>query len=163
MVRRPDSAPAAGILNIHESPEWVAGLAGLYSTAMDMARFGQMFLNRGRFGDARILSPASVAEMTRDQLPGIPARYGEEFFPEASWGLGWDIHGNKKRAVRDASLYSPRAFSQGGAGGVWFWVDPAYEIVGVCFSILLERLPNGEPKQCRDLFANAVTAAVCDA
>jgi CubicO group peptidase (beta-lactamase class C family) len=163
IVRRPESAPFAGLLNGRELPEWVAGPGGVYSTAMDMARFGQIFLARGRSGDARILSPASVAEMTRDQVPGIGARFGEEVFPEASWGLGWDVHGNKKRAIRDASLYSPQAFGHGGAGGVGLWADPVYEVVGAFFSVVLEDLPNGLPKLCRDLFVNAVTAAVGDA
>jgi CubicO group peptidase (beta-lactamase class C family) len=43
--------------------------AGVFSTPRDMLTFGQMFLNRGRYGDARILSPAAVAAMTRDQIP----------------------------------------------------------------------------------------------
>jgi CubicO group peptidase (beta-lactamase class C family) len=162
LVRRPDSAPLAGWLNCRECLEWVAGPGGVYSTAMDMAIFGQMFLNRGRYGDARILSPASTAEMTRDQVPGIGARYGEEVFPEASWGLGWDVHGNKKRAIRDASLHSPQAFGHGGAGGVSLWADPVYEIVGAQFPVVLEDLPNGLPKLCRDHFVNAVTAAITD-
>ena len=105
---------------------------------MDMAIFGQMFLNRGSYGEVSILSPAVVAEMTRNQIPGISAQYRGEFFPEASWGFGWSIHGNKK-ALRDGSLHSPQAFDHYGAGGAYFWVDPVYEIVGVYFSVALER------------------------
>jgi len=50
---------------------------GMFSTARDLAVFGQMYLNWGRYGDARILSPAAVVEMTRDQIPGVPANYNE--------------------------------------------------------------------------------------
>jgi hypothetical protein len=73
------------------------------------------------------------------------------------------VHGNKKRAIRDASLHSSQAFGHGGAGGVGLWADPVYEIVGAFFSVVLEDLPNGLPKLCRDLFVNAVTAAASDA
>ncbi len=63
-------------LNSRELQALPAACAGVYSTARDMAIFGQMFLNRGSYGDARILSPASVREMTRNQIPGISARRG---------------------------------------------------------------------------------------
>ena len=43
------------------------------------------------------------------------------------------------------------------------WVDPVYEIVGVYFQVTLERIDDIRFKSCRDLFMNAVTAAVVDA
>src|SRR5262245_60724001 len=164
IVRRPLDAPlaATGVaggpgIGTREHQVLPLAAAGVYSTAMDMAIFGQMFLNRGSYGEVRILSPAAVAEMTHNQIPGIGAQFRGEFFPEASWGLGWSIHENK-RASRDGSLYSPQAFNLDGAGGVFLWVDPVYEIVGVYFSVAFE-----QSKPCRDLFLNAVTAAVVDA
>src|SRR5712691_11563142 len=169
IVRRPLDAPfaaagAAGMpgLATRENQELPLGSGGVYSTAMDMAIFGQMFLNRGSYGEMRILSPAAVAEMTRNQIPGISAQHGGEFFPEASWGLGWSIHGNK-RALQGGSLHSPQAFDHGGTGGVYFWVDPVYEIVGVYFSVVAHLIPPSDPKWCADLFVNAVTAAALDA
>ena len=135
---------------------------GVYSTATEMAIFGQMFLNRGSYGEVRILSPAAVAEMTRNQIPGVSAQHRGEFFPEASWGFGWGIHGNK-RARQDGSLHSPQAFDHYGAGGVFLWVDPVYEIVGVYFQVTLERIDDIRFKSCYDLFMNVVTAAVVDA
>jgi len=163
IVRRPLDAPFAAAVGVelapglgtreHQERPWAG--AGVYSTAMDMAIFGQMFLNRGSYGEVSILSPAAVAEMTRNQIPGIGAQYLGEFFPEASWGFGWGIHGNK-RALGDGSLHSPQAFDLTGAGGVYLWVDPVYEIVGVYFQVTRE-------KSCRGLFTNAVTAAVVDA
>jgi len=163
IVRRSADAPFAEFLETREAQEtpWAGG--GVFSTAMDMALFGQMFLNRGIYGGIRILSPASVTEMTRNQIPGISARYyGGEFFPEASWGLGWDIHGNRKGLYYDGGLNSPSAFAHGGGSGVYMWVDPVYEIVGVYFSVALELTPHGRPKRSHDLFANAVTAAVVE-
>jgi CubicO group peptidase (beta-lactamase class C family) len=169
IVRRPLDAPFAvtGAMGApgtetRERQELPLANNGVYATAMDMAIFGQMFLNRGSYGEVSILSPAAVAEMTRNQIPGISAQRGGEFFPEASWGLGWSIHGNK-RAPRDGSLHSPQAFDHHGAGGTYCWVDPVYEIVGVYFSVVLELINDTRPKECYDLFTNAVTAAVVDA
>lgn len=168
IVRRPLDAPFAATtadgrpgLGTREHQELPLAHTGVYATAIDMAIFGQMFLNRGSYAEASILSPAAVAEMTRNQIPGIGAQIPGEFFPEASWGLGWSIHGNK-RAPRDGSLYSPQAFDHHGAGGTYFWVDPVYESVGVYFSVALELIDVGRTKECYDLFTNAVTAAVVD-
>jgi CubicO group peptidase (beta-lactamase class C family) len=129
IVRRPLDAPWAATvpsgapgLGTRENQELPRASGGVYSTAMDMAIFGQMFLKRGSYGEVRILSPAAVAEMTRNQIPGIGAHHAGEFFPEASWGFGWDIHGHKK-ALQGGSLHSPQAFGHHGAGGVGLWVQ----------------------------------------
>jgi CubicO group peptidase (beta-lactamase class C family) len=169
IVKRPANAPFATMpaprygLGTREHQEIPLASSGVYSTAMDMAIFGQLFLNRGRYGDVRILSPASVAEMTRDQIPGISAVYFDAVFPEASWGLGWEVHGNRKAMYYDGTLKSPAAFGHGGIGSVYMWVDPVYDIVGVYFSVTLELLDTVRPIWCADLFQNAVTAAVVDA
>jgi CubicO group peptidase (beta-lactamase class C family) len=139
-----------------EETPWAG--SGAYSTAMDMAIFGHMFLNGGTYGEARILSPASVAEMTRNQIPGISAGYGgkREFFPEASWGFGWNVHGGKRDIAR-GTLHSPQAFLRGSFHRILLWVDPVYDIVGV----YLATGPGGRFR-CQDLFMNAVTAAIVD-
>jgi len=50
---------------------------GLFSTAGDMARFGQMLLRGGELNGRRVLSEASVAEMCRRQTPkSVKERYG---------------------------------------------------------------------------------------
>jgi CubicO group peptidase (beta-lactamase class C family) len=105
---------------------------GLYSTVLDMAKFGQMFLNKGIYGGNRVLSPASVTEMTRNQIPHISSTYGEEYFAEASYGYNWSVNGYKKD---NGDLLSPSSFNHGGAGGVTLTVDPIYEMVMVLFSI----------------------------
>lgn len=149
VVRRPVEDPDSYFdsLEVQETP-WAGGAA--FSSPRDMAVFGQMFLNGGSYGEAEILSRAAVAAMTRNQIPGIRAQYGEEMFVEASWGLGWGVEGDKKSA---GSLRSPRTFSHSGAGGTFLWVDPVYELVGVYFSAARE-------KSNADLFMNAITAAV---
>jgi CubicO group peptidase (beta-lactamase class C family) len=154
VVRRPAGAADAALLNGRTLQDEPYAMGGAFSTALDLAIFGQMFLNRGCYGQARVLSPAAVAEMTRDQIPGISARSGEEYFADAGWGYGWGIHGNKK-AERDGSLHSPAAFDHVGTGGVHMWVDPTDDVVAVCLAV--EQGP-----LCSDLFLNAAMAAVVD-
>jgi CubicO group peptidase (beta-lactamase class C family) len=147
-------------LNSREFEELPIGSGGVYTTVMDMAVFGQMFLNRGRYGDIELLSPPTVAAMTRNQIPGIGASYHNEFFPEAGWGFGWDVRGDKKPRY-EGTLCSPNTFAHGGMGGVYLWMDPVYEIVGVYFSVMPQPAANGRhPGWPLDLFQNAVTAAV---
>ena len=130
----------------------------VFTSPQDMFVFGQMFLNGGRYGDTRVLSRAAVSEMTQDQVPGLSAQFRDEFIPDASWGLGWNVHG-KKRALGDGSLQSPKAFYQGNAGGPFLWVDPVYGIVGIYFSLVLKHIEEEWPG---DLFMNAVTASCED-
>jgi CubicO group peptidase (beta-lactamase class C family) len=159
LVRRRPNVPGAFFDDPTDLEKLAAG-GGLYSTARDLATFGQMFLSRGCYGDARILSPAAVAEMTRNQTPGVSASYKGEFFPESSWGLGWDVHSNK-RSRREPILYSPRAVSHSGLGGTFLWTDPVYDMVGAYLSIQIDVDPNTDSPTWRaDLFANAATAAI---
>jgi CubicO group peptidase (beta-lactamase class C family) len=62
---------------------------GVYSTAPDLARFGQMLLNGGTYGDTRILGRAAVAEMTRNQTMGVPVQALGISMKESSYGYGW--------------------------------------------------------------------------
>ena len=125
---------------------------------------GQMFLNRGIYGDARILSPVTVEAMTSNQVPGISSQFVDEYFPEAETGFSWFIRGNKKVAVYGEPLQSKSTFIHGGAGGIAMWVDPVQEIVGCYFSVDLGPITVSEIyKYSRaDLFINAVTAAIVE-
>jgi serine-type D-Ala-D-Ala carboxypeptidase len=132
----------------------------MFSTAHDLAAFGRMILNRGRYGSEQIVSAASVSEVIRNQTPGISAFYKEQVFPESSWGLGWDVHSNK-RSFREPSLFSPAAVSHGAAGGCFFWIDPAFDVVGIFLSVNVDAETGTDSRRWRgDLFANAVTATV---
>jgi serine-type D-Ala-D-Ala carboxypeptidase len=144
-----------------EFQEMPLACAGIYSTLHDMALFGQMFLNQGGYGDVDILSPVTVREMTRNQVPGIGAQAGDVYFPESTWGLGWNLCGNK-RTRDEGTLRSPETFSFSGSGGIQFWIDPVQELVGVYFSVVVELDGKGHPIWPVDLFMNAVTAAVVD-
>jgi CubicO group peptidase (beta-lactamase class C family) len=161
LVRRPDSAPFANA----NCPDHMArigwGHASAYATALDLAVFTQLFLNGGSYGAARVLSRASAREMTRNQIAGTPANFRGGFFPEASWGLGWGIHGNKK-SVREGSLLSPSAFNHTGAAMMHIWADPTLDLLGVYLSVELKSSSTQWTNWNADLFANAATAAIDD-
>jgi CubicO group peptidase (beta-lactamase class C family) len=141
----------------YQKTPWAGG--GVYSTAMDIAVFGQMFLQHGTVGGVRVLGPATVAAMTTNQTPGVGVHFDDEYFAEASWGLGWNVHGSKQPR-RGAALYSAQAFEHNGLGGTYLWVDPVYELVGVYFSLLLAGAPGLNSPWRADLFSNVVTAAI---
>jgi CubicO group peptidase (beta-lactamase class C family) len=79
--------------SVHDENSWslggTAGNAGLFSTAADLARFGEMILGGGEIDGRRILSAAAVRLMTTQQLPagidpgfahGIGFRIGDASF-----------------------------------------------------------------------------------
>lgn len=82
------SFPARGMVwgEVHDENAWaldgVAGHAGIFSTAEDLAVFAHMFLNEGRYGGTRILEPETVEIMTANQT---------EEFPGANRALGWQL------------------------------------------------------------------------
>lgn len=135
---------------------------GAYSTAHDLAVFGQAFLNGGRYGDARILSRPAVATMTRNQTPGMPVSGLGSGRKEASYGYGWFIRTHEAWKYWDGSLTSPGEFHHQGGGGALLWVDPGLEMVGVYLSVDTGITPDLEPLWNADLFQNAVTSAVAD-
>lgn len=115
---------------------WASG--GGKSTALDLAKFAQVFLDGGKFvhegEERRLLSPATVYEMSRDQLPGIKTDFFKRDF-EASWGLGWMVQGNDRWPWYSGTLAPKGTFYHGGAGGSMLWIDRANEIVGIYLTV----------------------------
>jgi CubicO group peptidase (beta-lactamase class C family) len=136
--------------------------AGLFTTPLDMTIFGQAFLNGGRYGEARVLSPAAVAAMTRDQIPGLRARVVGREAARASWGYGFAVASPTKWRYFDGSLQPLGTFCHPGAAGQNFWIDPENELVGAYFEVATRVTPNWEFLWNFDLFQNAITAAVDD-
>ena len=91
----------------------VSGNAGLFSTADDLSRFAQMMLSGGELDGVRVLSPESVAAMTRVQNPGAKNRHGE---PDRR-GLLWDLYGEETDDGR-TEAYGHTGYT-GGAIRVW--------------------------------------------
>jgi CubicO group peptidase (beta-lactamase class C family) len=95
-----------------------AGGAGLNSTAMDYARFCQMMLDGGKFGNTRLLSRKSVELMSHDQLGKIG--------PDQGFGLGFGVNGVKAPLPE---LGSPGEYIWGGFFYTAFTIDPKEEMV----------------------------------
>jgi CubicO group peptidase (beta-lactamase class C family) len=126
-----------------------------FATTMDIAIFGQTFLNRGSYGDVHLLSPTTVNAMLSNQTAGIPGRLADgEIAPP--WGLGWILFGDA-RVRKVPSLWSPQSYGHFGASGTALWVDPVYEIVGVFLSDTIN-----EENTSLDLFIDAVTASIVE-
>ncbi|MDR0286238.1 MAG: beta-lactamase family protein [Clostridiales bacterium] len=104
----------------------MSGCCSVSTTALDLAVFMQMILNKGEYGGKRYLTPESVKLMTTNQIPGVYAYFGEnEYFPEAAWGLGFDATGVKSSFPTNAT------FVHGGYGGSEVWGDPILDMVVV--------------------------------
>lgn len=119
------------------------GGAGLVSTARDYARLLEMLRQGGALEGARILSPASVALMTRDHLGTV---YGG---PEVGFGLGFEVWDAPAMAARPGE---PGQYGWGGAYGTTYWVDPASRLVAV---LMTQQLPAG-PWQLHERYRMAV-------
>jgi CubicO group peptidase (beta-lactamase class C family) len=157
----PDAQPTPDI-GSREWQETPNTGGGVYSTPLDMVVFGQMFLNRGRYGDARILSPAAVAAMTRDQIPGLGARLLLKVVDRASWGYGWQVVSPAKWKYFDGSLQPLGTFGHPGAGGINYWIDRDHDLVGAYFEVTTRLTADMNLVWNFDLFQNAITAAVDD-
>jgi uncharacterized protein YbbC (DUF1343 family)/CubicO group peptidase (beta-lactamase class C family) len=124
----------------------VAGHAGLFSTADDLARFAQMLLDGGSLGGVRVLRPESVAAMTEPQpAAGAPA----------ARGLGWEL-ASPFVATGDAQR---RAFGHTGFTGTSLWIDPGTRS---SVSVLTNRVHVGGRGDARPLRAE-VAAVVAEA
>ncbi|WP_339211617.1 serine hydrolase domain-containing protein [Paenibacillus sp. FSL L8-0333] len=158
VVRRAPEAACAEWVDSEYNLNSVSAGGGAYSTAMDLAVFGQMFLNGGIYNGVRFLSPVTVKEMTRNQIPGVSSQYRDEVFPEAYWGYGWAINGTKRDG---GDLLSPDAYSHWGAAGPFLCVDPIYQTVTVHLSVELDHQKPFKNMYV-DYFNNTVLAAITD-
>lgn len=100
----------------------VAGHAGLFSNANDLAKLGQMLLQEGYYGGIQYYRPETVQMFTRKQ------------FDSSRRGLGWD-KGAQSAWNSPTSLYaSPRTFGHTGFTGTCIWVDPEFNLVYIFLS-----------------------------
>jgi CubicO group peptidase (beta-lactamase class C family) len=126
------------------------GDTGAFSTAEDLAAFGQMMLGGGALGGVRVLSPVAVRQMVARQYPwgDTPERLagtGEEHFTTLSKGLGWMVRG-AGFFFRGSDLMSPRAFFHGGKLGMRVIVDPDYDLVSVFLTSIVATMPSRDPR-----------------
>src|SRR5688500_4987866 len=129
----------------------VAGHAGLFSTASDLAIYCQMMLNGGEYGGVRILAPLTVAEMTRPRI--INSTGGTR-------GLGWDI--NTSFSSNRGELFPLGSFGHTGFTGTSIWIDPASEMFVVFLSNRVHPDGKGDVATLRGRVASIAAGAVTD-
>ncbi len=119
----------------------VSGNAGLFGSAIDLAKVWQMFLNMGEYGGKRYLSNQTVRKFTTCQ-------YCEEGNRR---GLGFDkplieYDADKSSVAKEAS---PESFGHSGYTGTFVWADPEN---GLLFIFLSNRVnPTRENRKLYEL------------
>ncbi len=91
----------------------VAGHAGLFTTAADLAQYARMILNDGSLDGVRIFKPETVKLMTSVQTPdSVSARRG----------LGWDIDSGYSGSR--GKVFPLGSYGHTGWTGTSLWIDP---------------------------------------
>jgi uncharacterized protein YbbC (DUF1343 family)/CubicO group peptidase (beta-lactamase class C family) len=126
----------------------VAGHAGLFSTADDLAIFCRMLIGGGSLGGVRILSPLTVAKMTGSiALSGGQVR-----------GLGWDI--DSSYSSNRGELLPVGSYGHTGFTGTSIWIDPLTRTWIVFLSNRVHPDGKGDVTPLRARIATVVGSAV---
>jgi CubicO group peptidase (beta-lactamase class C family) len=133
----------------------IAGHAGLFSTAKDMANYSQMMLNRGNLAlhdqtkATRVLSSQTVQLMTSDRIVSSGIR-----------GLGWDKRTGYSSNRGD--LLSDEAFGHGGFTGTVLWIDPKLDLFFIFLSNRVHPNGQGSVNQLAGQILNIVASSIVD-
>lgn len=121
----------------------VAGNAGVFSTADDLARFAQAMLN------GKILSPAIVEKMTTPQQPANSTILR---------GLGWDI--DSPLSSNRGELLPIGSFGHTGFTGTSLWIDPTTQTYIILLTNAVHPRGEGHAVSLRTRVATAVSSAL---
>jgi CubicO group peptidase (beta-lactamase class C family) len=105
----------------------VAGHAGVFATAKDVAVIGQLLLNGGTYNGKRLLSAAVLKKALTDVNKGKPAVDADRPHRTADHGLGLEIN----QSWFMGKLASPTTFGHTGFTGTSLLVSPARRTVVV--------------------------------
>lgn len=115
----------------------IAGHAGLFATAYDVAQFGQAWLS----GDMRLMISDEIKQLaTQEQASGLSSR-----------GLGWMLKAQEDSSAGD--LYSMSSYGHTGFTGTSLWIDPERELVS---AVLTNRVYPGRKVEGIHDFRRAV-------
>lgn len=107
----------------------VSGNAGLFGTALDLAKYMQMLSQKGSYNGKQYFKPSTVEEFIKIQYPEHKNRRG----------LGFDkpLIGNDTLSLKEAypaPEVSKSSFGHAGFTGTFVWADPEYDLVFVFLS-----------------------------
>jgi CubicO group peptidase (beta-lactamase class C family) len=106
----------------------VAGHAGLFASATDLAIFSRMMLGGGTYHGVRLVRPSTVAVFTQRAGGGA----------NGTRALGWDTCGG---GASCGQYMGPRAYGHTGYTGTSIWIDPEHDL----FVIVLANWASGTP------------------
>ncbi|MCA9049516.1 MAG: beta-lactamase family protein, partial [Planctomycetaceae bacterium] len=125
----------------------VAGHAGLFSTANDLAKYCAMMINGGERNGVRVLKPETVSLMTAPVQVSSGTR-----------GLGWDIRSSYSSNRGD--FFTKSAFGHGGFTGTAMWIDPPQELFVIFLSNRVHPDGNGSVNSLAGRIATIAGAAI---
>ena len=107
----------------------IAGNAGLFASANDLAKLVQMYVQFGTYGGKQYLTKSTIEEFNRVQFPQTNNRRG----------LGFDKPAIDNQKLDENKAYpcpgpSPQSFGHFGFTGTFFWADPANGLVYIFLS-----------------------------
>ncbi len=129
----------------------IAGHAGLFSNANDLARYCQMLLNGGVLDGMRVMSAQTVAKMTS---PNVVSEDG------ATRGLGWDI--NTSFSGNRGELFPLGSFGHTGFTGTGLWIDRVSQTFVVFLSNRVHPDGKGDVGPLRAKVSTVVASAIED-
>ncbi|MBZ5609485.1 MAG: beta-lactamase family protein [Acidobacteriia bacterium] len=102
-----------------------SGGGGLFSTAMDYARFCEMLLQGGQLNGVRLLAPRTVEMMRTNHVNPDPLK---TMPPGTGWGMDFQVVTDSAAA---GDPVSNGTFTWFGIAGTWFWIDPVRDLAFV--------------------------------
>jgi CubicO group peptidase (beta-lactamase class C family) len=110
---------------------------GLFSTAEDLWHFAQMMLDRGKWKDRSLLSPALVGAATHP--------YVMTTIPKYHAGLGWAVHTGSEATMSYAA--TDGSYGASGASSGLIWIDPSLQLIRIYLTHHFGdgSLPDGNP------------------
>jgi CubicO group peptidase (beta-lactamase class C family) len=101
----------------------VAGHAGLFGNADDIAVFASMLINEGKYGGKQFIKSSTVELFTSKQDD------------HNRRGLGFDKPEFDPEKDTPASVYvSPSSYGHSGYTGTFLWIDPEYDLIYIFLS-----------------------------
>lgn len=100
---------------------------GIQTTACEMARFGLLYLNRGRWNGRQLLPISFVEEATKNQVPGV----GASSFLHHRYGFYWWTNDLMPNGQRPWPSAPPRAYTSHGHSANFCFVIPEWQMVVV--------------------------------
>ena len=143
----------------------VAGHAGLFSSARDLAVFTQLMLDRGVAGPCRA-DPASGLPCHRPRFnpvavfaPGWVARITRRQSDTSTRAIGWDTPSPRSSA---GDYFSARSFGHTGYTGTSIWIDPTQDLAVVLLTNRVNPTRNNSKhvplrREVHDRVARAIT------